>query len=75
MLDFFWGVLAFILRSINFILDVWVSISRVQRLARWYTTGRPDSEPEIKVPSDPKVLPAAAERALAEAEQRHANGP
>jgi hypothetical protein len=38
-------------------------------------TGRLDTDPEIKVPPDPKILPPAAERALVEAEQRRRNGP
>jgi hypothetical protein len=74
MLDLIGGVSAFVLRAINFVLDIWVSITRAQRFARLVATGRPDPEPEIKVPPDPKVLPLAAERALGEAEQRR-NGP
>jgi hypothetical protein len=39
----------------------------MQRLARLFT----GSDRIIEVPSDPKILPSAAQRALAEAEARH----
>jgi hypothetical protein len=44
-----------------------VAISRMQRLARLFT----GSHRIVEVPPEPKVLPPAAQRALAEAEQRH----
>jgi len=75
MLDFFLGVLGCFVRAVNFVLEIWVSISRLRRFARIVITGRLDSDPEIKVLPDPKILPPAAERALAEAEQRRRNGP
>jgi hypothetical protein len=74
MLDFFWGVLGFVVKAIDFVLDIWLSFTRAQRFARLFATGRPDPEPEIDVPPDPKILTSAAKRALAEAEQRR-HGP
>ncbi|QDW40467.1 hypothetical protein FFI89_027055 [Bradyrhizobium sp. KBS0727] len=70
MIDFLWGALAFIFRAINFVLDIAVGISRMQRLARLFT----GSDAIVEVPSEPKALPAAAQRALAEAEQRRHDG-
>jgi hypothetical protein len=67
MVDFLWGALAFIVRAVNFVLNIAVTISRMQRLARRYT----GSEAIVEVPPEPKALPPAAQRALAEAEQRH----
>jgi hypothetical protein len=69
MIETLWGVVVLILRAINFGLDIVVSISRLQRLARWAT----GSEKIVAVPPDPKILPPAAQRALAEAEQRRAS--
>lgn len=63
MVDFLLGVLALILRAVNFVLDM-------QRLARLFT----GSDAIVEVPPEPKVLPQAAQRALAEAEQRHHDG-
>jgi hypothetical protein len=67
MVDFLSGVLAFIFRAVNFVLNIAVAISRMHRLARLFT----GSDAIVEVPPDPKVLPPAAQRALAEAEQRH----
>jgi hypothetical protein len=67
MVDFLWGALAFIFRAVNFVPGIAVAISRMQRLARLFT----GSDRIVEVPPEPKVLPPAAQRALAEAEQRH----
>jgi hypothetical protein len=67
MVDFLASVLAFILRAVNFVLNIAVAISRMQRLARLFT----GTDAIVEVPSDPKALPPAAQRALAEAEARH----
>lgn len=75
MLDLFLDVLGFFVRAIIFVLDIWDSICRLGGFARIVITGRLDTDPEIKVPPDPKILPPAAERALVEAEQRRRNGP
>jgi hypothetical protein len=64
MFDFLWDVLVFIIRAINFGLDIAVSVSRMQRFARWMT----GSAAVVEVPADPKILLPAAQRALAEAE-------
>jgi hypothetical protein len=66
MIGFLWGILVFIVRAIDFALDIAVSVSRMRRFARWVT----GSDAIVEVPPDPKVLPPAAQRALAEAEQR-----
>jgi hypothetical protein len=73
MLDFVWGVLAFLLRAVDFVLESWVFVSRLRRFGKIAVTGRLDTDEEIKVPRDP--LPPAAERALAEAEERRRKGP
>ena len=67
MVDFLWGALAFIFRAVNFVLGIAVAISRMQRLARLFT----GSDAIVEVPPEPKHLPPAAQRALAEAEARH----
>jgi hypothetical protein len=67
MVDFLSSVLAFIFRAVNFVLNIAVTISRMHRLARLFT----GSDAIVEVPPDPKVLPPAAQRALAEAEARH----
>jgi hypothetical protein len=71
MVELLWGVVLFIIRAINFALDIAVSISRMQWLARW-VTGSADI---VAVPPDPKILPPAARRALAEADRRRHDGP
>src|SRR5260370_40572832 len=68
MIESLWNVLVFIVRAINFALDIAVSISQLQRFARWVT----GSDEIVEVPAEPKVLSPAAQRALAEAEQRQA---
>jgi hypothetical protein len=60
------GVLSFIVRAIIFALDVAVSISEAKRFSRWVT-----GSTLVAVPVQLKVLTPAAQRALAEAEQRH----
>lgn len=67
MVDFLSGALAFIFRAVTFVLDIAVAISRMQLLARLFT----GSDRIVEVPPEPKILPPAAQRALAEAEQRH----
>jgi hypothetical protein len=67
MVDFLASVLAFIFRAVNFVLNIAVAISRMQWLARLFT----GTDAIVEVPSDPKALPPAAQRALAEAEARH----
>jgi hypothetical protein len=67
MVDFLTGVLAFIFRGVDFVLNIALTISRMQRLARVYT----GSDRFVEVPPEPKILPPAAQRALAEAEARH----
>jgi hypothetical protein len=71
MIESLWGVLAFVVRAINFVLDILVTISRMQRLAR-VATG---SDKIVEVPQDPKILPPVAQRALDEAEQRRHGDP
>ncbi|SDN69101.1 hypothetical protein [Afipia sp. GAS231] len=66
MVDFLWGALTFILRAINLVLRIVVTISRMQRLARLFT----GSDAIVTAPPEPKILSPAAQRALAEAEAR-----
>ena len=66
MVDFLSSVLAFVVRAINVVLDLATSFSRMKRSARWAT----GSDAIVEVPPDPKVLPQAAQHALAEAEAR-----
>jgi len=70
MLDFLFGILDLFARAIAFVLDVWVSVSRLRQFATIAITGRPDTDPRIEIPPDPKSLSPAAERARAEAEAR-----
>ena len=70
MVDFLWGALAFIVRAVNFVLNIVVTVTRMQRLARLFT----GSDAIVEVPPETKILPPAAQRALAEAEQRHHDG-
>jgi len=51
---------------VDFVLDLWTAIDRTKRLSQQAT----GSDKIIDVPPDPKPLPPAAQRALAEAEQR-----
>jgi hypothetical protein len=70
MIESLVGVLAFIFRAVSFVLGIAVTISRMQRLARLFT----GSDAIVEVPPEPKILPSAAQRALAEAEQRRHDG-
>lgn len=67
MVDSLLGVVAFIFRAINFVLDLAISIARMKRFARWIT----GSDAIVEVPPESTFLPPAAQRALAEAEARH----
>ncbi len=60
------GILVFILRAIGVVLEIARFVTDAQRLSRWVT----GSDKLLDVPADPKPLPPAAQRALAEAEQR-----
>jgi len=71
MLEPLWNFLVFVLRAINFVLDILMTITRLQRLARLAT----GSDEIVEVPSEPKLLPPAAQRAIAEAEQRRRDDP
>ena len=66
MIEFLWNILVSIIRAIDFALDMAVSVSRMRRFARWVT----GSDAIVAVPPDRRVLSPAAQRALAEAEQR-----
>ena len=66
MIEFLGSIVVSIVRTIDFALDMAVSISRMRRFARWVT----GSDAIVEVPAR-KVLSPAAQRALAEAEQRH----
>jgi hypothetical protein len=70
MVEFLRDALAFIFRAVNFVLNIAVTISRMQRLARLFT----GSDAIVEVPPEPKVLPSAAQPALAEAEARRHDG-
>jgi hypothetical protein len=69
MVDFLLGTLAFFLRAVGFVLDIARFITDTQRLARLVT----GSDKLVAVPPDPKPLPPAAQRALAEADERERN--
>ena len=69
MTDFPRGVLIFILRVVDFVLDVAVTIDRMKRLARYWT----GTDRLVEVRADPKPLIPEAQRALAEAEARRAS--
>src|SRR5215510_5156637 len=68
MLDFLWGVLLAIGWTIDFVLSVVVTISRIRFLlsGEWPA----DSAMAIAKKARLKILSPAAQRALAEAEQR-----
>jgi hypothetical protein len=71
MTDLLCGTVIFLLRAIDFVLEIFVTIDRLKRFARLVT----GSDKLVQVPADPKPLPAAARRALAEAEARRAASP
>jgi hypothetical protein len=66
MIDFLQAVLLFLFRAVSFALDIAVSISQIKKFAVQVT----GSDKIVEVPPEPKVLPPAAQRALAEAEMR-----
>ena len=70
MIELFCDVLLFVGRVINFVLEIMVNVSHLQRFARWIT----GSDAIVEVPPEPRILPPAAQRALAEAEQRRRGG-
>jgi hypothetical protein len=70
MTDLFWDVLLLIGRAFNFVLEIVVNVSRMRRLAQWFT----GSDAIVDVPPEPRILPPAAQRALAESEQRRRDG-
>lgn len=67
MIGFLGNILVSIARAIDFALDIEASISRMLRSARWVT----GSDAILGVPPGHRILSPAAQRALAEAEQRH----
>jgi hypothetical protein len=70
MIELVWSVLVSIIRAIDFVLDVVVAISRMQQFSRAIT----GSDAIVDVPAEPRSLPPAAQRALAESEQRRRDG-
>jgi hypothetical protein len=68
MSDLLPGMLDLLLRSFYAALEVWITIDRLKRAARLVT----GSDKLVEVPPDPRPLPLAAQRALAEAESRKA---
>lgn len=66
MVDFLFNALVFIFRTVNFVLDIAVSVSRMKRVAASVT----GADRIVEVPADPKPLAPAAQRALAEGEAR-----
>jgi hypothetical protein len=66
MSDTFGYTLVLILRLLDLTLDIAGWVAEMQGIARWVT----DSDEIIEVPPDPKPLPPAAQRALAEADER-----
>jgi hypothetical protein len=70
MIESLVGALAFVFRAVSFVLGLAVAISGMQRLARLLT----GSDAIVEMAPETKILPPAAQRALAEAEQRHHDG-
>ena len=66
MIEIVWGTPVFLVRAVNFALDIAVFIADSKYLARLAT----GADKLVEVPADPKPLPPAAQRALAEAEER-----
>jgi hypothetical protein len=66
MIEIVRGTLVFIARVVNFALDVAIFIANAKYLSRVVT----GSDKHVEVPPDPKPLPPAAQRALAEAKER-----
>ena len=67
MSEIVWGLLAFFVRAIDFVLDIVLFASRPRELARIWTGG----DKMIEMPATVKILTPAAQRALAEAERRN----
>jgi hypothetical protein len=67
MSEIVWGILAFFLRAVDFVLDTMLFVSRLRELARMWT----GSDKIVEVPATVKILTPAAQRALAEAERRN----
>jgi hypothetical protein len=61
------GILTFIVRAADFVLDVVLFISDSRKLASIWT----GSDKLVAVPAEAKILSPAAQRALAEAERRN----
>ncbi|MBR1132756.1 hypothetical protein [Bradyrhizobium iriomotense] len=68
LVEIIWGFILLVFRLIAELLDFVLFPNNAKRLAAQVT----GSDKFVDVPADPKVLPPAAERALAEAEQRRA---
>jgi hypothetical protein len=68
MSDFLASILTVIFRALYAVLEVFVTIDRLQHAARLIT----GSDRLVEVPPDPRPLSPAAQRALAEAEARRA---
>lgn len=66
MVEALFKILLFIFQAIDFVLNIGATFSRINRLAKVVA----GSDALVEVPADPKILPPAAQRALAEAEQR-----
>jgi hypothetical protein len=66
MVEALFKVALFICQAVDFVLDIVATFSRINRLAKVVA----GSDALVEVPADPKILPPAAQRALAEAEQR-----
>ena len=61
------GILTFIFRTIDFVLDVALFVSDSRKLAGMWT----GSDKLVAAPAEAKILSPAAQRALAEAERRN----
>jgi len=66
MAEVLFNILLFVCQAVDFVLEIVATFSRINRLAKVIT----GSDALVAVPADPKILPPAARRALAEAEQR-----
>lgn len=60
------SLLSTIFAIVDFVFDLSIAIDRTKRLSQQAT----GSDEIVEVPPDPKPLPPAAQRALAEAEER-----
>ncbi|MCP3460159.1 hypothetical protein [Bradyrhizobium sp. CCGUVB23] len=66
MIEAVWGFLVFLVRAVNFALDIACFIADARYLARLAT----GAEKLVEVPPDPKPLAPDAQRALTGAEER-----